>query len=176
MVIRRLVAAAPALLLALAGCSATDSADLDRLLPAAASAGDPCDLVTDAAVATILRVPSANGSLADDSELAGGDIVQVCEYGDPDDPTAPRLTIQTTASDDYDLAVELLGSSADSVETIEIAGAEQASRLAKRKDRVDQHSVIVLARGRVHIMIAEAGSAAEAARIATEAAALLSAD
>ena len=37
-VIRRFVAAAPALLLALAGCSATDSADLDRLLPAAASA------------------------------------------------------------------------------------------------------------------------------------------
>ena len=100
--------------------------------------------MTDAAVATILRVPSTKGSLADNSELAGGDIVQVCEYGDPDDPTAPRLIIQTTASDDYDLAVELLGSGADSVETIEIAGAEQASRLAKRKDRVDQHSVIVL--------------------------------
>ncbi len=173
--VRRLVAV-PALLLALAGCSATDSADLDRLLPAAAVADDPCDVVTDAAVAAILRVPNATGSPVADSEFAGGDIVQVCEYGDPDDPTAPRLTIKTTASDDYDLAVELLGSSADSVETIEIAGAEQASRLAKRKDRVEQYSVIVLARGRVHIMIADADSAVVAARIATEAAALLAAD
>lgn len=169
--IRRPVLIVP-LLLSLTGCYQGASYETGAATLMAAESGNPCHVVRDADVAALLREPGAMGTPVADSGLTGSEIVQVCTYSVAD-PAAPVLVLQTTTTDDYELTVTLLGSTADSVEPVEVAGAEAASLVVEREGEFDHHTVIALARGRLHIAIANADSPREATRIAIGAAALL---
>ena len=167
MTVRRPLAALPALLLPLAllaGCdggsdkpaadptSPEASASGPDVPPASASdAGDlqnPCDVVDQEEVAALMGLKHIEGDPA-----GGFTNTETCSFFDTEHLDAPLLTLQTSATDDYDQFLALSKNGMGAPEPIDVPGAEEAAVLVDDDPEFPGATVVAHTPGRLQVVV-----------------------
>ncbi len=156
----------------LAGCSEPSSYSAPGREPLATPSAHPCDVVSDDEAADLLGVDAVTGEKIDNSDLAGGESIATCQYLRTD-PAQPGLTLQTSATDDFDGLLAMFSGGGDDLAKVRVEGAEASALVVDENDVVDIYTVVALARGEVHLAIVDAPTRARAVRTATGAVELL---
>lgn len=157
---------------ALAGCSEPASYSAPEREPLGTPSAHPCDVVSDEEAADLLGVEAVTGEEIDNADLAGGESIATCQYLRAD-PAEPGLTLQTSATDDFDGLLAMFSGGGDDLAEVRVAGAEASALVVDENDVVDIYTVVALARGEVHLAVVDAPTRARAVRIATGAVELL---